>query len=62
MRIFGDAAVGEPAIAVMTEAFADYHGDYSAPDQWRHWLTAKSILPDANHRHLSRASTSLTVA
>jgi hypothetical protein len=52
----------EPAIAVMTEAFADYHGNYSAPDQWRHWLTAKSILPDANHRHLSRASTSLTVA
>ena len=62
MRTFGDAAVVEPAIAVMTEAFADHHGDYSAPDQWRHWLTAKSLLPDASYRHLSRASTSPTVA
>jgi ribosomal protein S18 acetylase RimI-like enzyme len=49
MRTFGDAAVVEPAIAVMTEAFADHHGDYSAPDQWRHWLTATSILPDASY-------------
>jgi ribosomal protein S18 acetylase RimI-like enzyme len=49
MRTFGDAAVVEPAIAVLTEAFADHHGDGPAPDSWRHMLTAQVVLTDASY-------------
>jgi ribosomal protein S18 acetylase RimI-like enzyme len=44
MRMFGDAAV-----VVLTEAFADHHGDFASPDSWRHWLTAEVVLPDASY-------------
>ncbi len=49
MRTFGDAAVVEPAIAVMTDAFADHHGDGPPPDTWRHMLTAEVVLLDASY-------------
>ena len=49
VRMFGDAAVVEPTIAVLAEAFADHHGDYSSPDSWRHMLTADVVLPDASY-------------
>jgi ribosomal protein S18 acetylase RimI-like enzyme len=49
VRTFGDAAVAEPAVDVMTEAFEDHHGDYASPDTWRHWLTAEAVLPDASY-------------
>ena len=49
LRTFGDAAVVEPAIAVMTDAFADHHGDGPPPDTWRHMLTADVVLPDASY-------------
>ena len=49
IRIFGDPAVVEPTIDVMTEAFADHHGDFASPDSWRHWLTADTVLPDASY-------------
>ena len=49
MRTFGEAAVVEPTIAVMTDAFADHHGDGPPPDTWRHMLTAEVVLPDASY-------------
>jgi ribosomal protein S18 acetylase RimI-like enzyme len=49
VRMFGNAAVVEPAVAVLTEAFADHHGDYASPDSWRHLLTAEVVLPDASY-------------
>ena len=49
MRTFGEATVVEPAIAVMTDAFADHHGDGPPPDTWRHMLTAEVVLPDASY-------------
>jgi ribosomal protein S18 acetylase RimI-like enzyme len=49
LRTFGDAAVVEPAIAVMADAFADHHGDEPPPDTWRHMLTAEVVLPDASY-------------
>ena len=49
MRTFGDPVVVEPAIAVMTDAFADHHGDGPPPDTWRHMLTAEVVVPDASY-------------
>ena len=49
MRRFDGPAVVEPTIDVMTEAFADHHGDFASPDAWRHWLTADTVLPDASY-------------
>ena len=49
IRRFDDPAVVEPTIDVMTEAFADHHGDYASPETWRQWLTADTVLPDASY-------------
>jgi mycothiol synthase len=49
MRTFGDAAVVEPTIAVMNDAFADHHGDGPPLDTWRHMLTADVVLPDSSY-------------
>jgi ribosomal protein S18 acetylase RimI-like enzyme len=49
MRTFRDAAVVEPTIAVMTDAFADHHGDSPPPDEWHHLLASQMVLPDASY-------------
>jgi ribosomal protein S18 acetylase RimI-like enzyme len=49
MRTFRDAAVVEPTIAVLTDAFADHHGDSPSPEEWHHMLTSPMVLPDASY-------------
>lgn len=49
VRTFRDAAVVEPTIAVMTDAFADHHGDSPPPDEWHHLLTSTMVLPDVSY-------------
>jgi ribosomal protein S18 acetylase RimI-like enzyme len=49
MRTFSEADVVTPAIEVMTDAFADHHGDLQPPDEWHHMLTAEIVLPDASY-------------
>ena len=49
VRTFADAAVVEPTIAVMSDAFADHHGDSPPPEEWRHMLTAPMVLADVSY-------------
>jgi ribosomal protein S18 acetylase RimI-like enzyme len=49
MRTFRDAAVVEPMITVLTDAFADHRGDSPSPDEWHHMLTSQMVLPDVSY-------------